>query len=93
MFFRGVGGELQFGERFGDADDGFELADGERDGAAGAGGEFGVVERAAEGDEVGGEGFGGGWGEGGGASTFIGGCRLETLLSWGVRGVGVEGEG
>jgi len=37
----GFGGdclEREFGEGFGDADDGFELADGDGDGGAGAGG-------------------------------------------------------
>jgi len=74
--FGGDGGEGQFGEGFGDADDGFELAHGDGDGGAGVGGEFGAVDLAADGDEVGGELFGGGGGEAGGAAAGLG---LEVL--------------
>ena len=34
MFFGGDGRELEFREGFGDADDGFELSDGDGDGGA-----------------------------------------------------------
>lgn len=60
--FGGDGGEGEFGEGFGDADDGFELADCDGDAGAGVGGDFGGVHLAADGDEVGREllaGFGG----------------------------------
>jgi len=66
------GREGEFGEGFGDADDGFELADGDGDGGAGGGGEFGGVDLAADGDEVGGEFFAGFGGEAGGAASLGG---------------------
>lgn len=53
MGFRGDGAEGEFGEGFGDADYGFELADGDGDAGAGVGGDFGRVDLAADGDEVG----------------------------------------
>lgn len=62
MGFGRDGGEGEFGEGFGDADDGFELADCDGDAGAGVGGDFGGVHLAADGDEVGRElfaGFGG----------------------------------
>lgn len=55
----GDGGQADLGERFGDADDGFELADGDGDGGARVGLEFGGVHLLADGDEVGGEFLGG----------------------------------
>ena len=72
MRFGGDGGEGDFGEGFGDADDGFELAHGDGDGGAGVGGDFGAVDLAADGDEVGREFFGGFRGEAGGAATVWG---------------------
>jgi len=66
--FGGDGREGDFGEGFGYADDGFELADGDGDGGAGVGREFSAVDLAADGDEVGGEFFGGFGGEAGGAA-------------------------
>ncbi len=69
MGFRGDGRERELGEGFGDADDGFELPNGDGDRGAGVGAEFGAVDLAADGDEVGGELFGGGGGEAGGAAT------------------------
>lgn len=69
MGFGGDGGEGEFGEGLGNADDGFELADGDGDGGAGVGGEFGAVDLAPDGDEVRGELFGGGRGEARGAAT------------------------
>lgn len=76
MGLGGDGREGEFGEGFGDADDGFELADSDGDGGAGVGGEFGAVNLAADGDEVGGEFFGGFGGEAGGAASVSG---LEIL--------------
>ena len=60
-------GEL--GEGFGDADDGFELADGDGDGGADVGAELGRVDLSPDGDEVGGELFGGFGGKAGGAAS------------------------
>lgn len=40
MFFCCDGGEGEFGEGFGDVDDGFELVDGDGDGGLGVGFEF-----------------------------------------------------
>lgn len=86
MGFEGYGGEGEFGEGFGDADDGFELADGDGDRGAGGGGEFGAVDLAADGDEVGGELFAGFGGEAGGAtadgvvSDCEGGGKEERLV-------------
>lgn len=76
--FRGDGGEREFGEGFGDADDGFELAD--RDGDAGArvGGDFGRVDLSPDGDEVGRELFARFGGEAGRAAS--GGFFLLELL-------------
>ena len=59
MGFCGNGREGELGKGFRDADDGFELADGDGDGGAGVGGDFGAMDLAADGDEVGGEFFGG----------------------------------
>ncbi len=72
MRFCGDGREGDFGKGLGDADDGFELADGDGDGGAGVGGDFGAVDLAADGDEVGGEFFGGFGGEAGGAASALG---------------------
>jgi hypothetical protein len=55
MLFCGDGLESEFCKGFGDADDGFELADGDGDGGAGVGFEFGGVYLFADRDEVGGE--------------------------------------
>lgn len=49
--------EGEFGEGLCDADDSFELADGNGDGGAGGGGELGSVDLATDGNEVGGEFF------------------------------------
>ena len=77
MGFVGCGLEGEFCEGFGDADDGFELADCDGDGGARVGGEFGGVDLPTDGDEVGGELFGGGGGEtGGAASTFFSVCEM-----------------
>lgn len=70
MRLGGDGGEGELGEGFGDAGDGFELADGDGDGGAGGGGRFVGVDLASEGDEVAGEGFGGGGGEAGCATSM-----------------------
>ena len=59
MVFRGDGGEGEFGEGFGDADDGFELANRDGDARAGVCGDFGRVDLSADGDEVGRELFAG----------------------------------
>lgn len=69
MGFGGDGGEGEFGEGFGDADDGFELADCDGDAGAGVGGDFGGVDLAADGDEVGRELFAGFGGEAGRAAS------------------------
>lgn len=65
MGFGGDGGESEFGEGFGDADYGFELTNGDGDGRARLGCEFGGVDLSADGDEVGGQLFGGFGGEAG----------------------------
>lgn len=67
--FRGDGGKGEFGEGFGDTDDGFELADGDGDGGAGVGVEFGAVDLFADGDEMGGKLFGSFGRETGSAAT------------------------
>ena len=69
MGFERDGGEGEFGEGFGDADDGFELADGDGDAGAGVGANFGGVDLAADGDKVGRELFAGFGGEAGGAAS------------------------
>ena len=69
MVFGGYGGKGEFGEGFGDADDGFELADGDRDAGAGVCGDFGRVDLPADGDEVGRELFAGFGGEAGRAAS------------------------
>ena len=51
--FGGYGGEGKFGEGFGDADYGFELADCDGDAGAGVCGDFGRVDLPADGNEVG----------------------------------------
>ena len=51
------GREREFGEGLGDADYGFELAHGDRDGAADVGRAFRLCDAVADGDEVGGEFF------------------------------------
>lgn len=66
------GAQGEFREGFGDADDGFELADGDGDRRADVGGLFGLGDAVADGDEVGGELFGGGGGEAGGAASEMG---------------------
>lgn len=68
MGFGGNGREGDFGEGFRYADDGFELADGDGDGGAGVGREFGAVDLAADGNEMGGKFFGGFGGEAGSAA-------------------------
>ena len=72
MGFERDGAEGEFGEGFGDADYGFELADGDGDGGAGGGGEFGGVDLPPDGDEVRGELFAGFGGEAGGAASVKG---------------------
>ena len=72
MNFSCDGRERDFGEGFGDADYGFELADGDGDRGAGVGGQLGGVDLATDGDEVGGELFGGGGGEVWGAASVRG---------------------
>ena len=69
MGFGGDGGEGELGEGFGDADDGFELADCDGDAGAGVGGDFGGVDLAADGDEVGRELFARFGGEAGRAAS------------------------
>lgn len=69
MGFRGDVFEGDFGEGLGHADYGFELADGDGDGGAGVGGDFRGVHLAPNGDEMGGELFGGGGGEAGRAAS------------------------
>lgn len=74
MGFESDGGEGKFGEGLGDADDGFELADRDGDGRAGGGGDFGGVDLAPDGDEVGGELFARFRGEAGCAAAGEGFC-------------------
>ena len=69
MLREGDGGEGELSEGFGDADDGFELADGDGDGGAGVRGEFGGVDLPPNGDKMGGELFGGFGGEARGAAA------------------------
>ena len=73
MGFRGEDGEGEFGEGFGDADDGFELADCDGDAGARVGGDLGGVHLSADGNEVGGEFFAGFGGEAGRAASGCGG--------------------
>ena len=83
MGFRGDGGEGEFGEGFGDADDGFELADGDGDAGARVGGYFGRVHLPPDGDEVGGEFFAGFGGEAGRAAS---GCDGNVSVGLGRQG-------
>jgi hypothetical protein len=53
------GGESEFGQGFRYTDDGFELTNRDRNGGAGVGTDFGGVDLATDGDEMGGELFGG----------------------------------
>ena len=69
MRFERDGGEGEFGEGFGDADYGFQLADCDGDGGAGGRGDFGGVHLSADGDEVGRELFAGFGGEAGAAAS------------------------
>ena len=69
MGFGGDDREGELGEGFGDADDGFELADGDGDGGADIGAELGRVDLSPDGDEVGGELFSGFGGETRGAAS------------------------
>ena len=71
MVFGGYGGKGELGEGFGDADDGFELADGDGDAGARVCGDFGRVDLPADGDEVGRELFAGFGGEAGRAASEI----------------------
>ena len=71
VVFRGDGREGEFGEGFGDADDGFELADGDGDAGAGVCGNFRRVDLPADGDEVGRELFAGFGREAGRAASGI----------------------
>ena len=84
MGFCGERGEGEFGEGFGDADDGFELADGNGDGGARAGGEFGGVDLPPDGDEVGRELFAGFGGKAGGAAAGVG-ISIAELRSIGIQ--------
>ena len=70
MGFEGDGGECEFGEGFGDADDGFELTDCDGDAGTGVGGDFGRMDLPADGDEVGRELFAGFGGETGRAASL-----------------------
>lgn len=65
----GDGRQRKFGEGFGDADDGFELTDGDRDGGASVGVEFGGVDLFSDRDEMGRELFLGFGGEAGSAAA------------------------
>ena len=58
MGFSRGGRERQLGKGFGNADDGFELPDGDGDRGAGIGGQFGGMDLPAYGDKVRGELFG-----------------------------------
>ena len=64
------GGEGEFSEGFGNTDYCFELTDCDGDAGADWGFEFGGVDLFADGDEMGGEFFGGGGGETGRASSL-----------------------
>ena len=55
MLLRSNGLKREFGERLSDTNDGFELADRDRDGASSVAFEFSGVNLFANGDEVGGE--------------------------------------
>ena len=79
------GAEGEFGEGFGDADYGFELADGDGDGGASRGGDFGGVDLSPDGDEVGGELFAGFGGEAGGTATVGG--MLASVIGISQRGI------
>jgi hypothetical protein len=79
------GREGQFGEGLGDAHDGFQLAHGDGDGGARVGFELGCVDLFADGDEVGGEFFGGCVGEARGAPA-VGGVVSGGLGGRGIRG-------
>ena len=69
-------GEGEFRERFRDADDGFELPDGDGDGGPRVGGELGAVDLAADGDEVGGQLLAGFGREAGRAASV---CRRRSV--------------
>ena len=84
MGFRGDGRQGEFGEGFGDADDGFELADCDGDAGAGVGGYLGGVHLPADGNEVGREFFAGFGGEAGRATSGV--MRLSALV-WDGREV------
>jgi hypothetical protein len=56
------GRECEFGQGLRYTDDGFELANRDRNRGAGVGTDFGGVDLATDGDEVRGELFGGFWG-------------------------------
>ena len=77
--FGGDGGEGEFGEGFGDADDGFELADRDGDARAGVCGDFGRVDLPADGNEMGRELFAGFGGEAGCAASGMDGERFCSL--------------
>lgn len=70
MLFCRDGGEGEFREGLGNANDGFELADGDRDAGALVGGGLEFMDALADLDEVRGELFGGFGGEFGGASAW-----------------------
>ena len=69
MLFCSNGLKGEFGEGLSDADDGFQLTDGDGDGGAGVGFQFAGVHLFADRDEVGGELFGGFGGEAGCAAS------------------------
>lgn len=85
MLLGGDGGEAQLGEGLGDADDGLELADCDGDGGAGVCFDFGGVDLFADGDEVGGEFFGGGFAEAGGATAGGGVSMVVGEIGEGVK--------
>lgn len=84
MGFGGDGGEGEFGEGLGDSDYGLELADCDGDGGARVGFKLGGVDLFADGDEVGGELFGGFGGEAGCAASG----RCVNLLLFQEKGKG-----
>lgn len=69
MLFCSDWGEREFGEGLGDTNYGFELTDGDGDGGARVGFEFGGVDLLSDGDEMRGELFGGFGGEAGGTTS------------------------
>lgn len=82
MLFGGDGREGELGKGFGDSDYGFQLSDCDGDGRASVGFELGGVDLFADGDEVGGELFGGFWGEAGCTATGFW-LALEKREQWG----------